>query len=1113
MKKIYLFIATLGIATSLFAQSGVNNNVDAVNKAILKTSIPAAKGQVLEAWKPNNTPTAFQSQNGAAKVTLFTSNFTTAADWSIEGNGIATWVIATVTPFSTVVRPAGGAGNWAVINSDAAGNGAYDRTLRTTNSFSTLGSGAVQIKFRQRYTKFQDETKIVVSTDGTTWNEVAIAQNDAVAVNGALNTTSGSTASSFVTVNISQFAGNQATVWVGFKITGDYDYWWGIDDVTVESMPPSNELTMRSFYNLEYTKVPYDFAITPDFTIDYANVGGSDQTNVNVVTKLNTSLYTQTENFPVFSAGASGTATYTPTQAQIPVLGLGTYTASASITASETELTPANNSISNTFEITTSEYSRDNDFVDAADLMPYATTRTHLASSFFVYGDVNINSVEFVVGPGSSAGSVAKVQVYQITNPSTWDNDMAGLTAIGSPTTYTITAGDIAAAGANPTSIVVPVTGATLSSPTGAFLLVSVEKISGTYTIPYSYSNSHPAGSGFYSDIAGYHYDPTFEFPAGTPLPIWRRFTDNPHYFIRLNTQSSCVELTGQNTSSTPANCAALDGSVNVTNPTTGFGPYEFVWYTNPMSTNANTTGLAAGTYDLLMLDVSTLTNSGCPTQATATVAFNNTPVTYTKTVTQPTCLLPNGIIDITGATGTAPFNYSWTPSSVGTTSSITGLAPGSYTLNITDANGCFATADQSVLVNAGVPSTFTLSQTATSNCTTADGTATVATVNGPALSSYMWSPGSGTDVTATGLTGGTNYTLTAVNADNCTSTKSIIVVAGGAPTASTTVVSTVSCSGGNNGAFNISLAPATVGYTYSINGGAFAAATSITGLTAGTYTVNGTDGSCNVTTSAVIIQPATAMTGGASTITNVDCNGNSTGSIVISGVTGGTGAYKYSWTGTTTGGPQASATIPSLAAGTYNIVVQDANNCTLTPAIAAAVVTQPSAAISGTVVTQTDMTSPYSVTINITGGTAPYTVAGAGITPSLTGVTAGNKVISIAAAGAGSTDLTITDAKNCTYTLVMAPVGVKEVNSVNNLSVFPNPTENNVTISFNSTEAKNVTVKLVSLNGQEIFTQELPQFVGEYSKTVNLSTQAQGVYFLQIVSDKNVTTKKVVKL
>lgn len=1117
MKKIYTLVAALGFVGSLFAQNTGNQSTYSPSIASKKTGPSLQKGRSVPYLNPNFNSSSNESVNGVQKAVLYTSNFSNSGEWSVltgsDGSPYDGWVIGTTTPLTTswgnCLRPTGGAGAWACLRvAHATIVDPFSATLVSTASFSTIGQYAIQIKFRQYYRTFTDVTKIVVSTDnGANWQEVSIPSNDVLATNASFNTA----AATFNTVDISSVAGNSANVRVGFRMTGNQSaYWWGIDDVTVETRPPSNELTMNSFYNIEYTKVPYDYAFTPEFVVRYSNVGGSVQNNVNVVTKLNSSIYKQTEVIPTFNPGETQVLTYTPTTTEIPVLGIGTYSASTTIFADEVELTPANNTLSNNFEITTNKYSRDNNILATGDEIPFSAGETHMASSFFVFGDVTINSAEFVVGTGTTANSVVRVQVYQIpTGGSGWNQEMASLTPIGSAVTYTITAGNIPSVGANPTSITVPLTGATLSAPTGAYVLVSVERISGTVSIPYDI-NERLGPENFYSNIAGWFYDPTNGTPAGSD-PAWFFYGDHPSYFIRMNTQSSCVELTGHNTSSTPATCAALDGSVNVTNPTNGFGPYEFIWYTNPMSTNANTTGLAAGTYDVLMVDVSTLTNSGCPTQATATVAFNNTPVTYTKTVTQPTCLLPNGAIDISGATGNGPHTYAWTPTTAGNTASVSGLAPGSYTLNITDNDGCFSAADLSVLVNAGVPSTFTLSQTATSNCSTSDGTATVASTTGPALSSYAWSTAPvQTDVTATGLAGGTNYTLTAINTDNCTSSKSIIVNAGGAPTASTTLVSSVSCFAGNNGAFNVVLVPATPNYTYTVNGGASTTSSSISGLTAGTYTVTGTDGSCNISTSSVIKEPATAISGGNATITNINCNGAATGSIVVSAVTGGTGAYKYSWTGTTTGGPQTSTTIGSLGAGTYNVVVKDANNCTLTPALAAATLTEPTAIVfTATPVTST--TAVKKVTITISGGTPPYTLTALSGTVSAINPAAGTSSITLSVAGDNT--LTLTDSKGCAQVVNVVGVGIEKTDFINNLSVFPNPTENNVTISFNSIEAKNVTVKLISLNGQEIFNQELPQFVGEYSKTVNLSTQAQGVYFLQIVSDKNVTTKKVVKL
>src|SRR5207244_12537472 len=98
------------------------------------------------------------------------------------------------------------------------------------------------------------------------------------------------------------------------------------------------------------------------------------------------------------------------------------------------------------------------------------------------------------------------------------------------------------------------------------------------------------------------------------------------------------------------------------------------------------------------------------------------------------------------------------------------------------------------------------------------------------------------------------------------------------------------------------------------------------TGLSAGTHTVNVVaTGGCSKDAMITVTQPASALGSSISSQTNVDCFGNSTGSVTVAG-SGGTSPYTYSKDGTTF---QSSGTFSGLAAGNYTITVKDANGCT----------------------------------------------------------------------------------------------------------------------------------------------------------------------------------------
>ena len=94
------------------------------------------------------------------------------------------------------------------------------------------------------------------------------------------------------------------------------------------------------------------------------------------------------------------------------------------------------------------------------------------------------------------------------------------------------------------------------------------------------------------------------------------------------------------------------------------------------------------------------------------------------------------------------------------------------------------------------------------------------------------------------------------------------------------------------------------------------------------------------------------------------------------------------------------------------------------------------------------------------------------------------------------------------TYTLGGARL---ENGSVANLDVYPNPSRDIFNVTFTSEEAQTMTVKVVNMIGEEIFTEELTEFVGQYTQVIDMNTQPKGVYFLEITTSTGGINKKIV--
>jgi hypothetical protein len=82
---------------------------------------------------------------------------------------------------------------------------------------------------------------------------------------------------------------------------------------------------------------------------------------------------------------------------------------------------------------------------------------------------------------------------------------------------------------------------------------------------------------------------------------------------------------------------------------------------------------------------------------------------------------------------------------------------------------------------------------------------------------------------------------------------------------------------------------------------------------------------------------------------------------------------------------------------------------------------------------------------------------------------------------------------------------------SIENFDVYPNPSNDIFNISFVSEEVQDLSIRVVNMLGEVVYTEGLEKFVGEYTKQINLKGYTKGVYFLEIVTNQGVVNKKIV--
>ncbi len=414
-------------------------------------------------------------------------------------------------------------------------------------------------------------------------------------------------------------------------------------------------------------------------------------------------------------------------------------------------------------------------------------------------------------------------------------------------------------------------------------------------------------------------------------------------------------------------------GSINI-NVTGGTGTYTFLW--NNGTTSQNLNNIVAGTYSVTIKD-----SNNC--EFVSPNYIITSPPPFVVSITQTAFITCNGgstaalSVNATGGTpnSTAPtYTYFWTHDG-STTSSISGLPAGVYTVQIRDSNNILRTTSFTVSEPSLLNATFTKTNVTCNGAN--NGTISVNPSGGTTAYSYKFT-GETTftnNNTRTGLAPGT-YSCQVKDFNNCTlqtPLNNIVITQPNALNISSNITP-VSITGASDGAINLTLTGGTTTntspFTYSWTG-TTNTTNNPTGLQAGFYTVTVTDNngcSISATYEVTLILPLTATI---NQTQQVSCFGGSNANL-IAVPSGGRPPYFYSWsTGATIN------TISNLSTGTYSVTVTDSNTpqSNLTTNY---FVSQPATAISASITAQTNVScfgnNTGTATVTGSGGTGIYT-------------------------------------------------------------------------------------------------------------------------------------------
>lgn len=473
-------------------------------------------------------------------------------------------------------------------------------------------------------------------------------------------------------------------------------------------------------------------------------------------------------------------------------------------------------------------------------------------------------------------------------------------------------------------------------------------------------------------------------------------------------TQTANVVLTDPpamvlSTSHVDATCGANNGSATVTITSGGSPNYSYAWSNGSTTTNTSSTtntisGIGAGSYVVTVSDA-----NGCSKTTTVNVGSTGAPTATIASFSNPLCNGQcNGSATVSlGGTLNPPYNYLWsngsnTSGSSSTTNTVNSLCAGTASVTVTDNLGCSVAAS----VNLTAPTALTANTTTISaHCNHADGSITVNVAGGTPSYTYAWSGSASgqTTATASNLVPG-SYTVTVTDSHGCTITSTGTIGNLSGVVASISSQTNVSCNGGTNGTATATGTGGNLPYSYLWPASAAnQTGSTASNLAANTYIVTVTDANgCTSTASVTITQPI-VVTATISTFSNTLCNGSCDGTATATGG-GGTPPYTYLWSNS-----QTSATATGLCANTYNVTVNDANNCTATTTVT---INHPTAVTaSATSVSSHCGQSDGSASATASGGTPPYNYAWSN----------GQNTQNITGLVAGSYTVTATDANGCT--------------------------------------------------------------------------------------------------
>lgn len=453
--------------------------------------------------------------------------------------------------------------------------------------------------------------------------------------------------------------------------------------------------------------------------------------------------------------------------------------------------------------------------------------------------------------------------------------------------------------------------------------------------------------------------------------------------------------------------------------------PYEIDLYKNGVGIVESVTSytqtyvfddLTSGTYYAIVTDF-----GGATAQTNNDIVVSSSTVDFSLiTVNDSRCTRGYGSATLSGVTGTAPFTYLWSDGQTGTTA--TGLTSGTWSVTVTDANGCFKTQEFNIGLSdvLGIVSTVNTQ----ASCFECDGTMSVTISGGTPPYTYLGDTGqnsstNNTAFTLTGLCAGA-HSIIITDAGGCNKTATSVVTSTAGFTLVAVNVTNSTCN--NSGSINIQITAPSGLFTYTITdsvGTSQSITTSnqshtFSNLSSDTYTVTieSNGGDCSYTVEKVVsnVEKFSLITSVSASTCNQD-----NGQIYVE-LSAGTESLQYPFDYVVTNLDTTQVVyqnidtgvdellISGLTPGTYQIDVTDKQNCTVSEIFTISI----SSGINfGLTKTDCVLGDDGTATVTIYEGLPPFTILWSN----------GESSTTINGLTGGTYSVTITDSNNCSDT------------------------------------------------------------------------------------------------